>query len=663
MKRLMLLSALALAGCYTKETEQPSGVGSFQVTVKGFYAADTNPRAPLPVVSSCLARYGSLNAVPLEVRGTPDCRLALPRTAVDIDLDVVAVDVNGQPMADFNNPVSFRTVPGNLTGAYRYRWSQLNQGQGSGTVRTGQLYGEVHVWVEDEPVEVDYSNGEVIAGELPQEPARRTYATGLSRSIFFEEPTIATVQVPQNGDQLTAYNGTFMRIGVNPEAGAVLKQNCAPDDPNHDQPVTLLVTGTDPGGFYVTDLTACRIKEGSISGGNTQTPEPSGYYPGRFNSIYIYNYSFPEGLDPGDLLWTIAGSVQEFTATTQLTFPSWSIREKVRLLPQAEWNKYLALAPPTEINGRLCGYSASPYVTDPLCGYSYGNYKMESLESSLVKVRRVKFPTVFKNCDANGNNTVPFFCPDTRSGTFGACGTDNPSDPDVPERQCNIDCTLGVGQFANQVCAEKNTYDSFGQFVVEMNPPGQPAAGLDDSVPARLQALAAVPPVAPATEQWTRSTNGFAAGVTVAVACDKPVSVRFGGTSVPAAEGTQELAALTRLDHVMAASESYVWVSGKDTTTTANCTVSQHPRSRINVVMKDAVPDLVVNCSETDGDADRQQQCKLLHAATFDVTGHLRHVSAARPRWVVQPRDQDDVCCYPGPGLECPRPIKPCVTP
>ena len=663
MKRLMLLSAFALAGCYTKEAVQPQGVATFDVQVKGLFVANSNPRAGLPVVNECAARHGgNQNQVPADVRGTRECRYTIPRGAVDIDLDITAIDVKGQPLADFNGPVAFRVVPGNLTGAYNYRWTNLASGKGTGTVRASQLYGEMHVWVQDEPPEVDYSAGGVTPGDLPQEPATRSYATGLSRALQFEEPSIATVQTPQNGDQTTAYNGTYMRIGRNPESGAVLRQNCAEGDPNDNEPMTLLVTGTDPGGFFVTDLTACRVRENSLPGANNQTAEPDGYYPGRFNSLYLYNYSFPEGLNTGDLLWTVAGSVQEFTATTQLTFPSWSIRERVRLLPQTEWNKYLRLAPPVELNGRLCGYGSTLYVTDPLCGYSYGNYKMESLESALVKVRRVKFPEVIHSCDANGNGQVPFFCPDTRAGTWGRCGDDTPGDPDVPERQCNIDCTLGVGQFAGKVCSERNTLDSFGQFVVEMNPTGAPEGGLDGSVSARVQRFSTEAASDPTSPTWGKS-GSFGSGQRLHLWCDKAATLRIGGASLPSG-GDVQLAARTVYRHTLAAGQSVIWVTAQDAANGAvTCQVGPDARTRINLVTKDAVPDLVVNCREDDPDADRAQQCRFLHGATFDVVGHLRQVSAARPRWVVLPRDQDDLCCNPGPDMQCPRPIQPCANP
>lgn len=41
MKRLLFLSALATAGCYTQESPQPDGVASFQVTLTGVYTGGT----------------------------------------------------------------------------------------------------------------------------------------------------------------------------------------------------------------------------------------------------------------------------------------------------------------------------------------------------------------------------------------------------------------------------------------------------------------------------------------------------------------------------------------------------------------------------------------------------------------------------------------------
>lgn len=660
MKRLVLLSSLALAaGCYTKESEPTTeGLSSFRVEVTSIVTGDS-AAALLPVVNTCAAKYGNDQAaVPPAVRGTAECPYTLPRTDVDITVSITALDGNGGEMTSFNGPVSFRTIPGNITGDYSKRWAQLTNGKGTGTVRVAHLYGETHIWVQDQPFTLDYQDGGVVGDltQVPEEPATRTYATGLTAGIRFEEPSLATIQLPENGSETSVFVKQFMRVGRNPEAGEPLTQNCDSSDPNNGKQMMLLVTGTDSSGFYVTDMTACRVLEKNVPGANIQTPEPDGFNPGRFNSIYIYNYSFPEGLDSGDLLWTLSGTVAEFTNTTQMSFPAWTLRENVRLLPQTEWNKYLSQVPPVEVNGRLCGFSGSPYLDDLLCGYSYRNFKMESLESSLVKLRRVKFPRVFRNCDANGNNDLPMFCP-VGSGTARSwqnCFEEPPDDPDLPERQCVIDCTLGIGEYAGTICAEKTTYTSFGQFVVEMNATGPEAAGLDESVPSRIASVTVgTTSVTPAKAQ--------AQGTRVNLFCTQPVRARFGPAGVTVDQTGTLIAANTRFEYTLTGSEVTVaLVRDSTATASATCKIAPDSRTRISLQIKDAIPDLNPDCSETDADAARALQCKQLHAATFDVVGHLKHVGPARPRWNVLPRDQDDMCCYPGPGMQCPKPIKPC---
>ncbi|MBN1209623.1 MAG: hypothetical protein JXB05_32540 [Myxococcaceae bacterium] len=682
MKRLLLLAALAAAGCYssdgsiTPQDNNPTGVSSFKVEVSGLASVhkDTGVRSLLPLVSSCLARHGNdPEQVPAEERGTRACPYAIPKGPVDVDLAITALDGRGEPLESFNGPVSFRVVPGDLSGPYNMRWTSLTNGQGTGTVRVSHLYGEVRVWVQDEPPQVDFADGGVGGtGPLPRDSGPYSYATGLTAPVYFEEPTLSRVQEPDsyNDNRGSPFVGQFLTVGRPPESGEPLTQSCppgyAPNDPSRKDPndgklVTMVVTGLDPGGFFVTDMTACRVREYTGAGSNVRTPEPSGFLPGTYGSIYIYNYSFPEGLYPGDLLWAISGSVQDFAATTQLTFPAWVIRERVRELPPAEWTKYLDQVPATEITGRYCGMDnrVEPYVTDTLCGYSYGNMKMESLESSLVKLRRVRFPQAFKSCDANGNGTVPFFCPGQGGAPYTSCFEDNPTDPDVSERQCNIDCTVGLGEFAGKICSERSTYNSFGQFVVEMSGPGPREAGFDDSLPYRTQIVKV------SLTQSSRTTTALNAGVTgpaqVRVWCDTPVRVKFGPSSVEATLEDAPLAAKELLEHTLTGDELYVaFLADGELINQRQCHVALNSRTRINIVTRDAVPDLQVDCNERDPDAERARQCRLLHRATFNVTGHLRQVSAARPRWIVLPRDVDDLCCFPGPEAECPRPIKPC---
>jgi hypothetical protein len=685
MKRLLLVAALGAAGCYSTdgkistEENNPAGISTFKVEVKGVTAvnAESGSRSPLALLSSCLARYGNNPSnVPAAEKGTQACPYAISKSPVEVDVAITALNGKGEAINTFTGPVSFRITPGDLSGPYQTRWAMLTDGQGNGTVRASRLYGEVRVWVQHEPPQLDFADGGV-GGDPSKLPPPNSgpysYATGLTAPIYFEEPTLARVQEPEtyNDNRGSPFAGQFLTIGRKPESGTPLVQSCpagydprdpTKKDPNDGKLVTMVVTGLDPGGFFVTDLTACRVREYTGAGSNVRTPEPDGFLPGTYGSIYIYNYSFPEGLYPGDLLWTLSGSVQDFAATTQLTFPAWVIREKVRELPPSEWEKNLKQVPVPELNLRYCGLDnlVTPYVTDSLCGYSYGNLKMESLESALVKLRRVRFPQVFKSCDTNGNGQVPFFCPGPSGSAFRFCAEEDAAgSTDTAERQCNIDCTVGLGEFSGRVCSERTTYNSFGQFVVEMSGPGPRVAGLDNSLDRRTQIVNVSATQSKATT--TAITTGVNGPAQVRVWCDTPVRVKFGPSGLTATIDDIPLAANVRMERTLVGNEQYVaFLADGDLQGRGQCHVALNSRTRINVVTRDAAPDLQVDCSETDLDAERARQCRLLHAATFNVTGHLRQVSAARPRWIVLPRDVDDLCCFPGPDGECPRPIKQC---
>lgn len=673
-KQWLLLAATAasLSGCYSVDSSPSQGLASFRVVVQSISAVSSSGGLqPLDVVPSCIKLYGTrTDQVPASVRGTADCRYVVPNGPVELLLDVTALDKTGNAL-DFNGPVTFKVVPGDLSDDYSYTWMKLTRGRGSGKVRAQHVYGEVRVWAVDEPVEVHYADGGV-AGAPPAEPdGGRTYAAGTSAPVYFQEPTLSAIQSPQGYDNRSSpFVGQFVTVGRAPESGAVLYQNC-PDrdldgdgqpDPEAPKPVTLLVTGTDPAGFFVTDITACPVREDTTFAAQVRAPEPSGYLPGSFGSMFVYNYSFPEGLDPGDLLWTLSGSIQEFTSTTQLTFPSWTVRERVRELPPSQWNKYLDLNPPVEINLRHCGLdnTLAPFVTDTTCGHNRRNMKMESLESGLVKLRRVRFPQVFKNCDFDGDGQVPFFCETTVDGvwTWAGCAFPPPAvDPDAEERACNIQCTTGSGAYRNTVCTEKAQFTGFGQFVVELAGPGPREAGLDDALANRRQEVLV------SDTGSKKLTTGYEAGTAVSIWCDVDTYVEFGDGTVTADDTSELLPAKTRKDVIMAEGENLVaFLAAQPVAVTPapRCTVARNTHTRVLLMTKDAVPDLKVDCNESSTNADEAQQCRNLRGATYDVVGHLRHVQAARPRWMVLPRDQEDLCCYPGPGLQCPRPIQPC---
>lgn len=665
MRHLLLLAAAATCGCFyvvepVGSDTEGSTPSSFGVEVRRVtLAGSTNTP---DVLSSCVRRYGSPQAVPESERGTANCRYLITRGQVELEVTVTALDKSGQRINTFEGPVSFRVVPGDIAegptdNPYQWRQVVLSGGQGTGRVRATNLYGEVRVWAQDEPPERIFSPDGGMA-PLPSQPDERSFAVGSSAPVFFEEPTLAKIQQPNDFDNRTSpFTGQFISIGRAPEAGTgqVQLQNCAPDDPNDGRPVQMVVTGTDPSGFFVTDITACRVPEDTSRDANVRTPEPSGYLPGNFGSLFIYNFSFPEGLDQGDLLWTLGGSVQEFTSTTQFTFPSWTIRERVRLLPPDQWNKYLELVPPVEVLLRHCGLDdqLTPFVTDTVCGHNRRNLKMESMESRLVKLRRVRMPQTFKSCDFDGNGEVPFFCETTVDGEWvwsGCAFPPPPVDPEASERQCHIDCINGSGP----LCTERTAFRNFGQFVVELPGAGPREAGLDDSLPGRWQTVRL-------GTSSARHATAYSAGRTVSVWCEAAARMRAGSNTVAADPGDTLVPARTLRSYTFQSGEQFLAFLAEGTPpANSRCHVGESPRTRINVMTRDAVPELEPDCSVEDPDAERARQCRLLREATYDIVGHLRHVQPARPRWLVTPRDAEDLCCYPGPSNECPRPIKPC---
>lgn len=621
---------------------------------------------------------------------------------------------------------TFRKTPTRVrTSGYENRFKQAVNGEVRGVARVLHQYGQARLWLENAPPKEIYDGGFVNLPErLPEGDTTYTFATGSSPVIWFEEQTLQTLNQPDTADnRASPFVGEFVRVGTPPEMGDVLRQTC-PDDPErNNQPMAMVVTGVEPTGFYVSDITACRLREvqqiGTI---RVRTPEPNEacqvrlddggvanvedttadggscaisqrrcagrgqcgpYYPGTFGALFIFNFNFPEGLNQGDLLFSLSGAMQEFTSTTQMTFPAWTIAERVRLLSPDQWDKWLKLVPPVEVNHRICGADNvfSPFVTDALCGQSSTNLKLESLESALVRVRGVKLPDRFDFCDFDNSGQTPCFSNRTDTDqqgntvrSWGNCNFDVPPpiepENDVRERTCTQDCTLGRGDGGAQVCAERSTFTSFGQYPVEMAPAGPRWANLDDSLPQRIATVNVNGPLAlmdggvslrPARLGGliVAPESGYEPGTYAAVVCDVPVHWRLGDATTTATEADPVIEARAPFRFRLPAGKDSISLLA--TNASGQCFGSINPRLRINLVTKDAIPELQPDCREDDPDARDAEQCKLIHAATYDVVGHLKQVQAARPRWNVIPRDPDDMCCYPGAGLECPKPLKRCA--
>jgi len=679
--RRLLLCAVPVAlaaGCYSVPGGPVSGVSSFLVSVDHVHQAGT--QMPVDVVKACADRHGgSQAAVPEAERGTEPCPYTISNSPVDFEVSVVALDARGREVSDFTAPVAFRSIPGDLVLDYQYRWLQLTQGRGRGLMRSNHLYAEMRVWVEDAPVEPLFDGGTVIAG-APAEPASRTYATGASQVIKFADPTLQSLQNVA-GTTFSTLNSpleqqfvTIGRIAV-ADAGVgtendSLRQNCPldvllpPDAPHNDgKPVQMVVTGLDCCGFFTTDTTACVLPEdNSDPNAQFRVPEPSGIYPGRFASLYVYNYSHPDNLEQGDLLWSLSGSVQEFTGTTQVTFASWAVQDHVRLRPADEWNVWLSQVSPYDITMRTCNMNPVPFIEDTLCANSRNSMKMESLESGLVRLQNVRLPDIYPNCDLNDDGTVPFFCSFNPGGgaprRWGICPFGDVSlSPFPQELQCYIDCTNSLGRYTDNVCTEGSAYINFAQITVELAGPGPAWAGFDETVGGYLQQLQVG-----ATS--VRNGTALPLGSKARFVCDGAVRSRIGGGAVVADQTDPVQPAGVLFEKSLTGSDAYfglVNATGNASDPPVNCWVTWNPRIRFLASLTDAVPGLKLNCSPNDPDPAAAQQCRYLQGARFDITGHLRQVQPARPRWMVIPRDLDDLCCRPGNGLQCPDPIKPCA--
>jgi hypothetical protein len=292
----------------------------------------------------------------------------------------------------------------------------------------------------------------------------------------------------------------------------------------------------DQGFFYVTDL--------------TEPPNPN--YPGNFGSLYVFSYSYPEYLLPGDRLERLAGTLVDFSGHTQISFPTW------RTAPDdGRGAAKLALLERTApvIDPTICGGgSTSAVQSQELCGYSASNLHMESLESSVVVLAEAQVPDLWVRCDFDGNGELATF------GQYQATGDEPPGQPlpafgcfaEDPECACNIAC-LTSGKFESDV--EGRSFDATGKVCAEL-------------------------------------TN----------------YERYGQYPVRLVTGTT--------------------------------------RPRINIATRDTIPGFDPRDPASAG-------------ATIRVRGVLRHVRAARPRWMVMTRDPSDLCCTD--SASCPTGLVPCA--
>lgn len=106
-----------------------------------------------------------------------------------------------------------------------------------------------------------------------------TYSAGVGGPIHLVQPTLADINRSDSLIQ-SPFIGEFIEV----------KRG------------TMIVTAVRIDGFYVTDI------EGT-----------------EFNHLFVFNFSRPDDLFPGDKLISVGGPISEFTGLTELNFPLWEV--------------------------------------------------------------------------------------------------------------------------------------------------------------------------------------------------------------------------------------------------------------------------------------------------------------------------------------------------
>lgn len=468
-----LIGALGWTGCVDEFRGQPVRVTSFQVEI-------VNPptRGGIPY-------------------GDPDHLLPLPLEPLQLRLRATALCNDGQP-CPFSGRARVHVTPGRTIPTLA--WIDFPErddgapGVAEANVTVLAVHSDTRVWVVD-----DIPDGSGRNRPARSEPV--THSVGVSPNLYFDHPTLAAANaIPPQGDNTESfYPGDFVSMS---RIGDVWDETCKrlPRAPTKRD---LIVTAITSNGFFVTDL--------------AEAPAS----PGNFGHLFVFNFSYPEDLQPGDRISHLQGTLLDFSGNTQLGFPVW---KKDLCPPDFETLARLETHAPA-IDTAICTKGSSPQISEQSCGYSSSNFAMESLESALVKLPTIALPDLWVRCDFDGNGEASNYM---QVGSAFGCGDANDA-----ECACVLACATGTKfpqegapylrsvpegfsfDATGRSCTERTGYDSFGQYVVRLVENGKLGPRLNlqsrDSVPdfdptttpgARLSARGILTHVRAARPRW-----------------------------------------------------------------------------------------------------------------------------------------------------------------
>ncbi len=256
------------------------------------------------------------------------------------------------------------------------------------------------------------------------------YIFGVSDKLFhFEAPGIQDIQ------RITTrmgVSGPFSTRRSSLEGYSVGMQRV--ETPTGQVRNDMVLTAVVNEGFFVTDLAKS-----------------------DFNSIFIYNFSYPEGLWPGVKLRRLSGIVAEFNGSTNLNFPTWQVLYQGGKAMTVNWTNIPVIT--------IAHDDMEPDWRNNLKGLTIKEY-LEGVESSRVEAVDLLMPDNFMDCDFNKNGEVEY------NFEYGEGMTG--------KQRRDSKCTTGRNQNAEECClddcyekkgcSEKLSYFKYRQFSAEVLP-------------------------------------------------------------------------------------------------------------------------------------------------------------------------------------------------
>jgi hypothetical protein len=242
--------------------------------------------------------------------------------ALDRNADPLAVDTTlsirirpGRIVEEDGDLETLGVCPGSTSGrAGAPLEVAMIDGEWTGDVTYRYAFGPTRVWIGD---------------DLGSESHEASFATGVSEALWYEKPTLAEMQRTDD-----------------PETNPLDRQFV--DFRTEDRQV--IVTTLGAAGFWVAD-----------------TSDSVGAYAQTF----IYSYSAPDDIEEGDRLSVLAGGVQEYLQSTQISFPDYKGAD------DGTWE-----VPEASV------------ITDAiLCD----DAEMEKYEAGLIRAEGVQIPSTFGN--------------------------------------------------------------------------------------------------------------------------------------------------------------------------------------------------------------------------------------------------------------------------